>query len=431
MNLAHPSRRLMAIAATLLFLACVWRYRMNYDPNDRVALHGAEMGRIAINVYQTGEFKDPYFALKTGPTAHVNPIFPILMAAIMRVFGTQAAGIFAIKLAAVFVVALQVAMLPVISERLGMGWLNGLVAALIWIAAAPALQYFWESSYAALLLAIAAVIYRKYANRDPSAIGRAWLLGATIGLLVLLMPTCGPVIGLWLLLDVLHQDWKFIRSRFAPLVVLPLFIVSPWLIRNYRVFHRPMLRDNFGLELGSANNDCAQFSVQRNEQAGCNVHPNVNVAEAQKIIAMGEPQYNAMRRHAAFQWIVSHPERFARLTATRIMTFWFPSETATRPNYTGVGRRRERALMYLMSLLCVPGLILLYRSDQKSFALCLVSLILFPIPYYITQFVFWHNYPVLWMIFLLGSLPVSTLGGRIFRKPRPASVSHSAKEQLC
>ena len=86
MNLAHPSRRLMAIAATLLFLACVWRYRMNYDPNDRVALHGAEMGRIAINVYQTGEFKDPYFALKTGPTAHVNPIFPILMAAIMRVF---------------------------------------------------------------------------------------------------------------------------------------------------------------------------------------------------------------------------------------------------------------------------------------------------------------------------------------------------------
>lgn len=431
MNLAQPSRRLMAIAATLLFLACVWRCWMSYDPNDIVAPHGAEMGRIAMNVYRSGEFKDPYFALKTGPTAHVNPIFPILMATIMRIFGTQAAGIFAIKLAAVFVVALQVALLPLISARLGMGSLNGLIAACIWILAAPALQYFWESSYAGLLLALAALVYRRYADRDASAIGTAWLLGCLIGLLILLMPTCAPVIGVWLLLDVLHRDSRFIRARIVPLVVLPILIVSPWLIRNYRVFHRPMLRDNFGLELGSANNDCAQFSVKLNEQAGCNVHPNVDAAEAQKIVAMGEPQYNAMRQYAAFQWIASHPRRFAQLTATRVVTFWFPSETATRPNYTGLGRRKERGLMYLMSLLCVPGLFLLYRKDRASFALCLICLILFPIPYYITQFVFWHEYPILWMIFLLGSLPIATLCDRLLRRSDAAFVSEPAKQKLC
>lgn len=429
MNLTQPGRRLMATAATLLFLVCMWRYWMNYDPNDRVALHGAEMGRVAINVYQAGEFKDPYFALKTGPTAHLDPIFPILLAAMMRLFGTQAAGIFAIKFAAVVVVALQVALLPFISDRLGMGFLNGLIAACVWIAAAPALQYFWESSYAALLLEIAAVVYRKYANREVSRVGTAWLLGALIGLLILLMPTCAPVLGVWLILDVLHRDRKFVRARILPLVVLPALIVSPWLIRNYRVFQRLLLRDNFGLELGSANNDCAQFSVQLNELAGCNVHPNVNAAEAQKIIAMGEPQYNAMRQHAAFQWIESHPRRFAQLTGMRAVTFWFPSETGTRPHYTGYGRRRERGLMYLMSLLSVPGLFLLYRKDHTSCALCLVCLLLFPIPYYITQFVFWHNYPVLWMIFLLGSLPIAMLYGRLPPNSRQASEPNAVQEQ--
>jgi len=397
------------ISTVVLFAVCVCRYWESYDPNDRVAQHGAEMGRIAINVYKTGEFRDPYFAMKTGPTAHVNPLFPILIASTMHVFGTQAAGIFAIKLIAVLVMAVQVALLPAISERLEMGALNGLIAACIWIAAKPMLQYFWESSYAALLLAIGAVVYRRYIDHDESGTGIAWVLGALIGLCILLMPTIAPVIGTWLLLDIMHRDWKFVRARILPLFVLPALIVAPWLVRNYRVFHRALLRDNFGLELGSANNDCAQFSVQLNEQAGCNIHPNVNVAEALKVAQMGEPQYNAMRQHEAFQWIEAHPRRFMELTATRVAAFWFPSETAARHLYTGFGRRRERGLMYLMSILCAPGLLLLYRKDRVSFALCIVCLLLFPIPYYITQFVFWHEYPVLWMIFLLGSLPITMI----------------------
>ena len=419
---AHRSH-LVACAVAGLFLACVFRYWVNFDPNDKVAGHGQEMGRVAINVYEKGEFRDPYGALKTGPTAHLNPVYPSLLAAMMGLFGTQAAGIFAIKLMAVVAVASQVALFPLVSGRLGMGALNGFIAACIWIVAKPMLVYEWESSYAALLLVIIALIFRRYLDPDVRTVGPAWFLGALVGLLILILPTSALVLAVWLTWDVLHRDWRFIRARIVPLVVLPALIISPWLIRNYLVFHRLMLRDNLGLELGSANNDCAQFAVQLNTNSGCNIHPNEKVAEAQKILVMGEPQYNDMRKREAFEWIASHPARFMQLTGMRVVAFWFPTETWTFHHYTG-RRKRERGLMYMMSLLSVGGVFILYRRDRVSCGLCIVCLTLFPIPYYITQFVFWHSYPVLWMIFLLGALPITALLNRSF----PASLRFAASE---
>jgi hypothetical protein len=398
---------------------------MNFDPNDKVARHGAEMGRVAISLHEKGEFSDPYGTLKTGPTAHLNPVFPLLLAAMMGLFGTQAAGIFAIKVMAVVVVGLQVALFPLVSGRLGMGALNGFIAACIWIVAKPLLMYAWESSYAALLLVIITVVFRRYSNPDVRSVGPAWLLGALVGLLILLLPTIALVLAVWLAWDVLHRDWRFIRARIVPLVILPALMISPWLIRNYLVFHRLFLRDNFGLELGSANNDCAQFSVQLNTESFCNIHPNEKLAEAQKLLAVGgEPQYNDMRQREAIKWIASHPVRFMQLTGMRVVAFWFPTETWTRHHYPGFGRRKERAVMYLMSLLSVAGVFILYRRDRVSCGLCIVCLILFPLPYYITQFVYYHSYPVLWMIFLLGALPITTLLNRSF----PASLRFAASK---
>jgi hypothetical protein len=138
---------------------------------------------------------------------------------------------------------------------------------------------------------------------------------------------------------------------------------------------------------------------------------------------MGEPQYNDMRKREAFEWIASHPARFMQLTGMRVVAFWFPTETWTFHHYTG-RRKRERGLMYMMSLLSVGGVFILYRRDRVSCGLCIVCLTLFPIPYYITQFVFWHSYPVLWMIFLLGALPITALLNRSF----PASLRFAASE---
>jgi hypothetical protein len=40
--------------------------------------------------------------------------------------------------------------------------------------------------------------------------------------------------------------------------MLPLLIVSLWMVRNYLVFKRPILiRDNLGKELANSNNPCA------------------------------------------------------------------------------------------------------------------------------------------------------------------------------
>jgi hypothetical protein len=135
---------------------------------------------------------------------------------------------------------------------------------------------------------------------------------------------------------------------------------------------------------------------------------------------MGEPEYNDMRLREATTWIANHPKRFMELTAMRITAFWFPSETGTIHHYAGTGRRRERFIMYLMSLLSIGGILILYRQDINSFALSLFCLILFPLPYYTTQFLFWHSYPILWLIFLLGAFPITSYVGTRYQISRRA-----------
>jgi len=405
---AARRRQCYALACAVLFLTCLVRYWTNYDPNES-ARRKQEMSRIALNLYEKGQFGNPYFPVDTGPSAHVAPAFPIFMALVMKWFGEGAAGIYALRVMAALVVAIQVALFPLFSSRLGMGQLNGFIAACIWIAAKPALEFTWEAYYAALLVAVTCCIYRRYL--DPKVQGEAWvvwLLGCLMGFLMLVIPTMAVVLAAWIAWEIWRRRFAFIRTSLLPLIVLPAMIVSPWIIRNYLVFHRLVIRDNFGLELAIANNDCAHFSLRLNMDSGCiyKGHPNLSPDEATKVLEMGEAQYNDLRLRQARQWIASHPARFIRLTGMRFIAFWFPTESGTI-HYAGTGRRQERILIYLMTLLSINGLVILYRRDINSAVVCMSCLTLFPLIYYIIQFIDRYRYPIMWLTFLLGALPIT------------------------
>jgi hypothetical protein len=358
------------------------------------------------------------------------------MALLMKVFGSGSAGAYALKWATTLILALQLALYPRFSRILGMGEMNGIIGASVWIVARPVLSIGWEAFYAALLVAVVCCCYRLYLASQPERSCRmAWLLGSLAGFLIFVLPTMALVYAAWLALEMWRQKGALWNRSLLPLILLPILMNAPWTIRNALVFHRfVFIRDNLGLELSASNNDCAQFGVTADIESGCfdKSHPNHNVVEARKVLEMGEANYNDSRLHEALRWIGSHPARFTKLTMMRFLAFWFPTEAFTI-HYTS-GRRLERYVIYLMTLLSVPGLIVLYRRDFRSAVILVSCLAIFPLTYYLVQFEYRFRYPILWVAFLLGAVPITASASFLSRlltaRDKSGSETESTSGQL-
>jgi hypothetical protein len=404
-----------ATACVVLFLATLERYWVSYDPSASL---GGEGWHLAHNLLDKHQFANPFESLDTGPSAFLAPAWPVFLALVMKTFGGGAAGdVYAIRWAAVLILALTMALFPVFSRRLGMGELNGIIGACIWILGKP-MMVPWDGFYGAILLAVACYVYRGYLEQPAQRARRsAWILGCLMGFLMLTIPAVAPVLAAGLAWEIWRRKIAFFKESLLPLILLPALIVTPWTIRNYLVFHSLVpIRDNVGLELSLSNNNCAQFSEALNIASGCtpNLHPNVSLNEARKVLELGEPKYFELRRQEALHWIGDHPARFLKLTAIRFVFFWMPSEgwsiltNATGTIHVGQGRHLERVVIYLMTLLSGAGLLILYRRDARSAAICMSCLTLYPLVYYIVQFEGRYRYPVMWVTFLLGALPITT-----------------------
>ena len=308
-----------AIAFILIFGVAISRYWVAFDSTDSVP-DNPESFRLARNLAEKGQFANPFVPLDTGPPAHVAPqhflLFSHCLIRVVRREGKlaymQSNGL------ATILLCLQLALFPIFSKVLGMGELNGVVAAVLWIVAKVGLalppnhqavvMFGWDSFYTALLIAIAACCFRRYL--DLSANGKsslAWILGCLAGVLSLLSTTAGFIFFGWLGWLAWKDRQTFFKKSHLVIVLLPIVIVAPWIVRNYLVFHRFIpVRDNFGLELAVSNNDCARFGIQRNFETGCfqKEHPNANLDEAKKVLEMGEPKYNDVRLREALRWIV-------------------------------------------------------------------------------------------------------------------------------
>lgn len=414
--ISNRRRMFLVLACILLFLVSLARYWVRYDPSASVPYYPEPYG-LARNLYHTGKFANPFPFLQTGPSAHLSPVFPAFLALLMKVFGEKSLGFYAIQLSAALILSLQLALFPVFSQMLGMGEINGFIGAAIWIVAKPMLFYGWEALYAAILVAAACCCYRRYLDEQPQARRRlAWLLGSLMGLLILISQAVAAIYATWLAWEVWHQKTAFFKRSFLALVLLPVVIIAPWTIRNYVVFHSfVLIRDNFGSVLSVSNNDCSQFGLDLDVKSGCfqKNHPFHDLNEASKVVELGEVDYNKLQLHTALRWITGNPARFSKLTFMRFIAFWLPTETFT-VHYAGPGRRLERVAIYLMTLLSAPGLIILYRRDVKSAAILMSCLVVFPLVYYISEFDARYRYPIMWITFLLGALPITACSKRLW-----------------
>jgi hypothetical protein len=415
------------LMSTGIFLVAMLVYHVDWSPRARLSKLGYESVELGNSIALKGSFSDPFAPLATGPSAHVAPLYPALVALVIRLFGTGPNGNFALMMLTKIVVGAQLALFPLLTQYMGLRGLTGAVGAAAWLVADFSLLP-WESDFAGLVVVLLAFpMYRAF----RSELSTAGVVGTGVlwGILLLLTPTPVLVLGAWLVcLRVLSRySWR----QLSLLAIIPVFIVLPWLARNYWVFHEPVfVRDNLGMELAVSNSPCATFSLDVNRQSECfkSSHPNESYEEASRVRALGEVRYNRIRMHEATVWIRNNRSQFLVLTWQRFVAFWFPSSTGNPLEEDE--HSLSEWVTYSFTLLSIPGLLVLWRNNRFAATVFSSWLLLFPLVHYLIHFSTRYRRPILWATLLPGSYVLvvcsSAVGKRLAFAPAQPRKGASA-----
>ncbi|MEQ1946338.1 MAG: hypothetical protein ABL995_04070 [Bryobacteraceae bacterium] len=359
---------------------------------------GPESLNVARTLAAQGIFGNPYHSFPTGLTAHVAPLYPFLMATMIRLSGSMFAFSIWLVIWNVIVQGLMIACLPAISEHVFGERKPGIVAAVLFIALPLNLMWAqWDALTVSCGFALLCVATRKL----PAASVTADLLtGAAAGVLMLFNPTIIVPIAVWCAFILRRAPLaRVTRLAIAGGGILVLTL-TPWTIRNYLVLHKLVpLRDNFGLELYVSNRDGAGPTYMENFTLNPNMpHPNSNVEEARLVRQLGEAEYNRNRQSIAQAWITTHRAEFLRLTALRVQRFWFPIREPLPLSSRSV---------WTVTVLSWIGLALLAIRGNPSLWVFFAAPALYALPYYLTNNDARYRYPVLWITVLCAGYAIS------------------------
>ena len=366
-----------------------YRVRPGYDHFE----FGWEMGRVARSIAQGHGFSSPYEG-NTGPTAWEPPLYPYLMAGVFKLFGiySQRSAWVLLSINSLFATLTCIPIYWIAHRTFGERVANWSAYAwglnpYVWY---WSIHWIWDTTFTPLVLACVFLLALELtcvaaarAAPDAPVGGRrnaelsAWILfGALYAIGALANPTMLgflPFCGLWIWRQRFRRDLPTLGG--VALSSLVFFaVLSPWVIRNYEVFHRfVFLRDDFGLQLRLGNGPYADGMLMAYLQ------PNLNKLELEKFQNVGELAYAESCKRQAFDWIRAHPGRFAVITLKRFFYYWngVPRET----NSVAPADFRTSAFL-ATSVLALWGAIRAVRQKRPGAWLFGGLIIFYPTIYY-------------------------------------------------
>jgi 4-amino-4-deoxy-L-arabinose transferase-like glycosyltransferase len=398
----HSPLWMVLIGFTLRVLYIWIAHTYKFRTNDDNFSFGWEIGRIAESIATGKGFSSPFYG-DTGPTAWAAPIYPYVVAGAFKLFGIYShAAAFALLTFNSLFSALTAWTVYRIAQRMfneTVAVWSGWIWTLLPYIAYWAVRWVWETSLSTFLLTLVLLMTLKMEgdNRYLSWIG----FGAVWGFAALSNTAMGsflPFSGLWLVYQLHKQRKTWFPQALASAVVF-IAVLSPWLIRNDRVFHKPfLLRGNFGVELHCGNNPIAE-----GVWVGA-VHPTQGVLEFQRYKAMGEAAYVAQTQKNTVAWIKANKARFAMLTFRRFVYFWNGLPRLSKIPYL---EQTKNSLFLATSVLGWWGLFLAIRRHIHAIWLFSSLLIFYPAVYYITFPHPRYRHPLDPVILILGVFLVS------------------------
>jgi len=277
------------------------------------------MGRVGRSIALGQGFGSPYEG-NTGPTAWEPPLYPYLIGGVFKIFGvyTPASAWVLLSinslLATLTCIPIFFIAHKIFGERVA-HW-----SAYAW-ALNPYVWYWsvrwiWDTTFTPLLLAC--LFWLALELQDWPG-WRGWaLFGALFGVGTLANPTMMaflPFCGLW----IWRRRYRRGLPSFGGIAIssfMFFLVLTPWVARNYNVFGRLVLRDDFGLQFRLGNGPSADGMLMAYLQ------PNLNRLELEKFQRMGEVAYADACKKEAFEWVQAHPARFAVVSLKRFFYYW-------------------------------------------------------------------------------------------------------------
>ena len=380
----------VAFLVRVLYITVAHTYR--FRPLVDHFQFGWEAGRIARSIVNGHGYGNPFapeFFGLTGPTAWLPPLYPLLVAAVFKVFGVYSAASAWVLLAVNSALSGATAMLLWEFAARGFGRRVAVWSGWIWALYPAAMQYavrwIWEMTLTTALLMLALVLTLRMRGTgearesagEPATTGRWLLFGLLWGLLalststlVLVLPAC----AVWLLWGQWRRPHKLARAVLAGVVAVA--CVLPWMTRNWIVFHAFVpIRGNLGVESYLGNGPGATGLVMTYD------HPNMSLPQLRLYQQMGEVRYAAYRGALTQAYVRTHRMHFAAISLKRVYFFWmstpsdaaWPIETARVLNFGFV------------SLAGLMGVALALRRGVPGAALIAGAFLLLPVPYYLVM----------------------------------------------
>jgi hypothetical protein len=185
--------------------------------------------------------------------------------------------------------------------------------------------------------------------------------------------------------------------------------LSPWIVRNYEVFHEFIpVRSGLGLELYIGNNG---YSARWVNSA---LHPNHSDAELAEYAQVGEVAYMEHKRQQAVDYIRAHPGWFVRMTLRRMLYIWTGYWSLDHAYLKD--EPLDPSNIFVATTFSVLGLLGLRRVFQLDWALAVrfaIVLACFPLVYYVTHPETYYFRPVDPLLIVLTAV---ALAGRSLRK---------------
>ena len=360
---------------------------------------GTEMGLLALSIVEGKGLSSP-FGGSTGPTAFIAPGYPLIIAAIFTLFGsyTHASAIVIMALH-VTLNLLTILLIMHVALRLK-GPRTAIIAGVFWAVSLPLIwmpTIFWETSFSCCIMAVS-LAFALHLQRSPTSSGFL-MAGACSAIASLINPAMLPM----LFATVFWAAFQCRKERpcallFAMLALAVVF--SPWPLRNARVFHAFIpLRSTVGFEMWMGNHPQSTGYLDES------LFPTFNPAELREYVRLGEVGYVGRKSAEARHYISSHPIEFLSLTFRRIVRFW-----------TGSGTMGGSPIFILhgciSTVLGFVGIGLVARSQRSIACLGLLTLLLFPVPYYLTHAEFRYRLVVDPLLTVFAAYAVSGSRGR-------------------
>jgi Dolichyl-phosphate-mannose-protein mannosyltransferase len=351
---AATSLALIVLVAMGVRVAFAWDQARKIAPGVLgIVPFQQETGNIAYALAGGKGFSN-VFRTETGPTAWLAPVYPLIVAATFKLFGTFTARAF-FACAALNILFSSAACVPIFfaGKRIG-GLVVGAGAGWLWAVFPSAVmmpfEWIWDTSLSALLSALILWATLELAESER------WLDWGVYGILWGLALMTNPALGL--LLPFL-LGWAAFRGRgesrarwkWAALAVSAAVLCCvPWMIRNYAAFHRFIpVRSNLPFELWLGNNDIFDEHARGGRKSI------TRTEEARRYAQLGESAYMAEKWELATAFVWTHPGLELQLVGRKFVAFWMGTESPLK-NFRETGSWVIRGIFLSSFLTAIGGL---------------------------------------------------------------------------